>query len=315
MSINNKSNLNLTRGYDTNTAKTLANWCDLAYSQYNKNKPDIELPKDYKGYKQTAALKAPEIAFMSDKFISSLGDLTKIDLTDQAGLKKLLKSLELGLKEVYFGFVLESTYEPRHFIVALRGTMNLYETIADAVFVQGAIPPGWFNPGGDKDVRAHFGFLFIYAFLVDQIKQALKDLNTTAGFITGHSLGGALAILAAATIGTVIHPSKGIDGSIQMYNFGGPRLGNSNFKKAYDKYLPYSYRVTNLADACPIVPPEQIPDKISIEYDYTHVGTEFSYLWQTGDIFANHNLKDNYIPAVNKEVSTNEQRSYPCPGI
>jgi predicted lipase len=227
MSINNKSNLNLAKGYDPNTAKTLANCCDLAYSQYKNNKPDIESPE---GYKQTAALKVPEIAFMSDKFISSLGDLTKIDLTDLPGLKKLLKSLELELKEVYFGFVLESTYEPRHFIVALRGTMNLYETIADAVFVQGAIPPNWFNPDGVNDVRAHFGFLFIYAFLVHQIKHALKDLNTTVGYITGHSLGSALAILAAATIGTVIHPAKGIDGSIRMYNFGGPRLGNNSFK-------------------------------------------------------------------------------------
>jgi triacylglycerol lipase len=312
MSINNKSNLNLIRGYDSNTAKTLAGCCDLTYGQYKNNKPDIEPPA---GYKQTAALKTPEIGFMSDKFIQTLGDLNKIDLTDLAGLKKLTKSLKLGLKEVYFGFVLESTYEPRHFIVALRGTMNLYETIADAVFVQGAVPPDWFNPGGVKDVRAHFGFLFIYAFLVDQIKHALKDLNTTAGFVTGHSLGGALAILAAATIGTVISPSKGIDGSIQMYNFGGPRIGNNRFKEAYDKYLPYSYRVTNLADVCPIVLLEQIPDEIPVEYDYTHVGKEFSYIWQTGDILKNHELKDNYIPAVNKEVPTNEPRSYPCSGI
>ncbi|MDQ1353310.1 MAG: triacylglycerol lipase [Acidobacteriota bacterium] len=313
MSINNKSNLNLTKGYDPNTAKTLAACLDLVYGQYanNKENPLVELP----GYKQTAALYAAEIPVMKNEVIEQLGDLEKIDLTDLPGLKKMIKSLKLGQKEVYFGSVLESTYEPRHFIVALRGTMTLYEMKEDVVFLQKAVSPAWFTPGDVKNVRAHIGFLIIYALLVDQIKHALTELNAEAGFITGHSLGGALAILAAATIGTIIHPDKGIDGSIQMYNFGGPRLGNKSFKDAYDPQLPYSYRVTNLADACPIVPPEEIPDKIPLEYDYTHVGKEFSYLWQTYDIFANHDLTGNYLPAVNQEVPTDKPRTYPCPGI
>jgi triacylglycerol lipase len=69
-------------------------------------------------------------------------------------------------------------------------------------------------------------------------------------WITGHSLGGALATLFASRYGN----AQGV------YTFGSPRLGNEVFKENFDAKI---YRVVNNHDIVPRVPP---PGK------YVHVG-------------------------------------------
>lgn len=302
-----------TISYDPKTSLLLAQVSALTYVQFQKSTQDpnydgtITPPP---GYKQTAVFKAPEICFSHKPTpecgpdhidISSL-DPSKVVLSDLKSLEETVKSVQ----KVFFGFALEATDGSGKGIIALRGTQYPYEWIMDATFVQVPIPLVWFDDHKLELAKAHFGFLFLYAFLKDQITNAAKGFsNLQTCYVTGHSLGAALAVLAALNLGHNTFPQGGQKGKVQMYNYAGPRVGDPVFAEAYNAYLPYSYRVVNLADVVPIVPPRHI-----LQFQYQHVGApdqEWSYCNQTGDIGDNHSLENNYIPALQKPEQIGNQ--------
>ncbi|HEX3047665.1 MAG TPA: lipase family protein, partial [Bacillota bacterium] len=205
-------------------------------------------------------------------------------------------------------------------IIALRGTQSIYEWLMDALCIQAPIPLPWLESTSEdthkklKLAKAHLGFLTIYAFLNDQIIYATKKFaNPKTCYVTGHSLGGALSVLAALFLRInvfLLHPN-----TIQMYSYAGPRVGDSTFADAYNFLVPHSYRVVNLADLVPMVPPAQIGN-----YTYEHIGAsnqEWSYLNQTGDIGNNHDLEKDYLQALQFKppVVTNAPRTYPVSGL
>ncbi|CAG8810707.1 8231_t:CDS:2, partial [Racocetra persica] len=69
--------------------------------------------------------------------------------------------------------------------------------------------------------------------------------------VTGHSLGGALALFAALDIKQFIGGCNPL-----LYTYGEPRCGNSIFASFVDKTLGTVYRVVNQADEVPhLIPP------------------------------------------------------------
>lgn len=112
-------------------------------------------------------------------------------------------------------------------------------------------------------MRVHQGFYNAFERLSDGargIKKAVEELHSSSGnvpiYITGHSLGGALAQIAAAVLGS--------DQIAACYTFGSPRVGNSIF----DLWVkPPSYRVINYADIVP-----QVPFPVPFILDYRHSG-------------------------------------------
>lgn len=104
----------------------------------------------------------------------------------------------------------------------------------------------------DPRLRVHKGFLAVFNEIDDgpqglgnaiqQIKGVTKEKGIPI-YITGHSLGGALAQIAAAIYGS--------DQIAACYTFGSPRVGNAYF----DLWVkPPSYRVENYADIVPQIP-------------------------------------------------------------
>ncbi|EPB72788.1 triacylglycerol lipase [Ancylostoma ceylanicum] len=86
-----------------------------------------------------------------------------------------------------------------------------------------------------------------------QVEQALTDpkyANYKATF-TGHSLGGALAALAAAR--TAKQGYRRSD-QIMIYTFGEPRVGDETFASNFDALIPNSYRVVFRRDIVPHLP-------------------------------------------------------------
>jgi hypothetical protein len=67
-------------------------------------------------------------------------------------------------------------------------------------------------------------------------------------YMTGHSMGGALAALGAYDL------AVNFNMKVNMYSFGGPRVGNPSFRHLYDKSVPTSYRVVMDGDIVPGVP-------------------------------------------------------------
>ncbi|KAH7291054.1 hypothetical protein KP509_30G074700 [Ceratopteris richardii] len=72
-------------------------------------------------------------------------------------------------------------------------------------------------------------------------------------YVTGHSLGGALATLAALELSTTKMSSQQLI-NISMYNFGSPRVGNKKFADRYNEIVKDSWRVVNHLDIIPNVP-------------------------------------------------------------
>ena len=112
-------------------------------------------------------------------------------------------------------------------------------------------------------VRVHTGFFQAYWPIRDALFAAVRKLiadKPRAVYVTGHSLGGALATMATAELAN--DEEAAIRDSIAAcYTFGSPRVGDGSF----DQYVKVPlYRVTNGVDIVPAVPPALL--------GYRHVG-------------------------------------------
>ena len=62
--------------------------------------------------------------------------------------------------------------------------------------------------------------------------------------LAGHSLGGALAQLAAHDIATAA-AKQGLTVTVGCYTFGAPRMGNHAFANEYNKLVPHTWHIIN----------------------------------------------------------------------
>uniref|UniRef100_A0A0V0IF89 Putative ovule protein n=1 Tax=Solanum chacoense TaxID=4108 RepID=A0A0V0IF89_SOLCH len=137
----------------------------------------------------------------------------------------------------------------KRLVVAFRGTEQTKwkDLVTDLMLV-----PAGLNPeriGGDfkQEVQVHSGFLSAYDSvrirLISLIKKAIgyrdDDLDTPNKwhvYVTGHSLGGALATLLALELSSSQLAKHGAI-RVTMYNFGSPRVGNKKFSEVYNEVL------------------------------------------------------------------------------
>jgi len=114
--------------------------------------------------------------------------------------------------------------------------------------------------------RVHFGFNEALDFIWDGLEKSIRDFqdNNQTIFITGHSLGGALAVLAADRL---IEKSIEVKG---IYTFGQPRVGDKDYMIKFDKKMKErTFRFVHDEDVVPRLP--------SIFQGYCHIGTEIYF--------------------------------------
>ena len=105
--------------------------------------------------------------------------------------------------------------------------------------------------------RVHQGFKEAYNDVCDQLDAVVRaKLPSQSIWLTGHSLGGALATLAAAHCVEIEMPIQGI------YTYGCPRVGDADFVDRLPRQS--HYRFVHRDDWIPTVPPELL--------GYTHAG-------------------------------------------
>ena len=63
--------------------------------------------------------------------------------------------------------------------------------------------------------------------------------------LSGHSLGGALAQLAAHDIATAAKEQMNLRIKVICYTYGSPRVGNHSFAREYDKLVPHTWHLVN----------------------------------------------------------------------
>jgi hypothetical protein len=106
----------------------------------------------------------------------------------------------------------------------------------------------------DRRPRVHDGFLTSYLSIADEVERELTSRyksNPRPIVISGHSLGGALANLAALHLSIRLELS---DTSVMLTTFGAPRVGDMHFARLLDFLTPIHFRVTNAADAVARLP-------------------------------------------------------------
>jgi|GEM_PF-5404190 len=200
-----------------------------------------------------------------------------------------------------FGVVLESKQDV---IVAFRGTHDSEDVVSDLLFRQRALPGAW-TEGHPQlaHVRAHSGFVDRAEKLRGQLEQAVAALDRAKPcYVTGHSLGGAVAILA-----NLILKYRGFR-DLRLYTYAGPRVGNPAFAKLYDQALPASYRVVNDADLVP-----QVPLRSMLGESFVHVGQKWGFLNQSEDLLGNHGIDkpNNYLAAAQDKIPSDKPWNFP----
>lgn len=110
----------------------------------------------------------------------------------------------------------------------------------------------------------HRGFLKAYNSVKDEIEESLKKVLGLPIYITGHSLGAALATVATNYLEEVVIDKTPLrDRIAACYTFGSPRVGNKEFNKEFRSAI---YRVVNTTDIVTVVP--------LLAMGYTHIGDE-----------------------------------------
>lgn len=141
------------------------------------------------------------------------------------------------------GFVSVSTVS-QEIVLAFRGSSSIRNFIADLNFA--------YVDFGCSGCSAHAGFATAWAEPRSAVLAALKA--ATAQYpsyklvITGHSLGGAVATLAAADL-----RSQGY--AADLYTYGSPRVGNGAFASWVSAQSGITARVTHVNDPVPRLPP------------------------------------------------------------
>lgn len=194
----------------------------------------------------------------------------------------------LGVPE-RFGFVLQSD---THAIVAFRGTSSTSDWVSDALASQ--VKYKFAKNAG----MTHRGFTGIYSSARDGIHACLKRISPDKTlYVTGHSLGGALATLCAldAAAGTKFrHPV--------VYTFAAPRAGDPAFAKAYDGKIARSFRVHNEFDVVTHLPPLTLTlPKSGRTFYYKHVRHSQQLDFHNGSVSGNHIIGSYYAELAQRD--------------
>jgi hypothetical protein len=102
--------------------------------------------------------------------------------------------------------------------------------------------------------QAHKGFYNAYQSMKSQVTAILKERDTTHLWVTGHSLGGAIALVCAYDLVDI--EKRQLDGII---TFGQPMVARQQFATYLDSLLLGRYaRFVNREDIVPKVPPSHV---------------------------------------------------------
>lgn len=134
--------------------------------------------------------------------------------------------------------------DTRSIHVAFRGTENARDAVSDLDVRR------LDKEFGGQKVKLHSGFYKQYESLQNELHAILMTYASRIDdiYMTGHSLGGALATIAAADAAAAFPDKK-----VHCHTFGSPRAGDAAFVTWFDQHVT-SVRVQNENDPVPMVP-------------------------------------------------------------
>ncbi|XP_053402795.1 lipase ZK262.3-like [Mercenaria mercenaria] len=146
------------------------------------------------------------------------------------------------------------SHAKRMIILAYRGTTdenNDNAQLHDELLSVLTTPKAPFITGGE----VQYYFKNAYDKLFPCVRRSIGDLvNLYPDYdvvITGHSLGGAIASLAAVSL---IHTGVVPENKLSLYTFGMPRVGDKEYALNHDRIVNNSWRVVHRRDVVPHLP-------------------------------------------------------------
>jgi predicted lipase len=262
-------------GFSKDLAIELGELINCAYKQYDsfENGEKWDLPKPYE---------------LIDTFQYEVKANTIMGM-EIPNYEKIRKFLHVKEKEKIFipmGFIAQN--KNRAFIV-FRGTKTPKEWISNLTINLEEYPISSYG-------KVHEGFLEVYNSIKETISKNLTRIHDKKKlYVTGHSLGAALATLSLPDL--EINHSQYVDA---LYTFGSPRVGDDAFVKQFDSiFRDRSFRVANTSDVVTSIP-LPIPIIGSIGGYFSHVDVPVDFTFQGNDIVINHDM-NTYIEKLKVE--------------
>lgn len=235
---------------------------------------------------------ASKIAYMKDYHSSKLQKYSQQLQTTDAEARQFIHDRKTGLN----AFSL-NTGENSH-LIAFKGSSTWQDiiTFADARMVEFSYR--------DAHVKVHSGVFRMFESIEPILTKLIYPNNpelTTPQYITftGHSLGGALAIMAAAYYGNMSNKNS----IITCHTFGTPKVGDVEFCNWYQQGVYESANIINYTDVVPCLPSLNTYATV----DVMNIVNDSPIFWNKIDPFTNHDL-DTYIDLLRK---INESQKVP----
>ena len=175
-------------------------------------------------------------------------------------------------------------------VVSFRGTQgkDLRDWITNLDFDRIETPDGWVHCGFNKAVDRVFEDLLLAVMKFRTQGQAL--------FLTGHSLGGALATLTTLRL---INAGQSVQG---LYTFGSPRVGDRTYFDRFTTALDPKLAEAPRHRAFRIVNDEDIVPKLPFKATgYCHVGEKYRFD-ALGCLCLNPVLSQSLVAAIQNEI-------------
>lgn len=238
----------------------------IKQSTRRKKTPGItpELQKAMEYFTEQDNLLSPPItrAAYSDRMawiLASMAHLAYERFEDNRGARKLfIAKLQSGGFELVRGFYSKETdtqaflakSSDGYAVLAFRGTevTKRQDVVIDARAMRVSILEG----------RVHTGFRVAYDSVAKEIEESVLKLKDTPLYITGHSLGAALATVATQRLE---HNPRIREIIAACYTFGSPRVGNTHYDIEFKSPI---YRVVNTTDIVTVIP--------LLAMGYIHIG-------------------------------------------
>eukprot|EP00927_Polykrikos_kofoidii_P055697 TRINITY_DN49910_c0_g1_i1.p1 TRINITY_DN49910_c0_g1~~TRINITY_DN49910_c0_g1_i1.p1 ORF type:complete len:352 (-),score=52.36 TRINITY_DN49910_c0_g1_i1:89-1093(-) len=164
-------------------------------------------------------------------------------------------------------------------VIAFRGSVSLANWISDFTFLTKTWPLSENGAAWCPGCRAHLGFAIAWDAVRDDAMSFIVELGCRNVTVVGHSLGGAVATLAAVDI-RATGPRNLVVSNI--YTFGCPRVGNKAFTEAFAGQ-PTAPNINDDNGTSAIISwrvvyhHDPVPHLSNPFVDMTHVGTEVHY--------------------------------------
>lgn len=195
-----------------------------------------------------------------------------------------------------------TSYDNTTAYIAFRGTASISEAFADLTYDQVPFTEVTISPPAEcgcqtgSQILIHDGFYSIYTQVRDTIYNSLLSLPNSVKtlYISGHSLGGALANLLALDVGSNLARYQ----DIRVYTYASPRVGNPAFAKTLSSLsnITQFYQIRNEDDVVPTFPlsvsPSQSTDSVYPNpWLYQDAGIPIYFRDNRGSIVNNHILQ------------------------